>query len=95
MAASFLSAWLADDASALAPGQAQYSAMCLPDGGVLDDLLVYRLAEEAFLLVVNASNTGKMAAWTQGLPASCWASSVRAAVRSAPGRRSPIVNASW
>jgi aminomethyltransferase len=45
-----------NDASRLEVGQAQYSALCQEDGGVIDDLLVYRLAEEEYLLVVNAAN---------------------------------------
>ncbi len=43
---------------ALVPGQVQYSVMCYPDGGIVDDLLVYRF-EDGFMLVVNASNIGK------------------------------------
>ncbi|MBL7793497.1 MAG: glycine cleavage system aminomethyltransferase GcvT [Saprospiraceae bacterium] len=59
-----------NDASKLAPGQAQYS--CLPNesGGIVDDLLVYRLfddmcaeGEQAFMLVVNASNMEKDWNW--------------------------------
>lgn len=61
-----------NDASKLAIGEAQYS--CLPNhtGGIVDDLLVYRLpedmcaeGEQAFLLVVNASNIEKDWAWIQ------------------------------
>ncbi len=48
-----------NDPSALSVGQAQYSVMCLPDGGIVDDLIVYRLAEEDFRLVVNAANIEK------------------------------------
>jgi aminomethyltransferase len=51
-----------NDAAALAVGQVQYSAMCYEDGGIVDDLLVYRYAEY-FLLVVNASNKDKDFAW--------------------------------
>lgn len=52
-----------NDASKLTPGRAQYS--CLPnrDGGIVDDLLVYMLAEEHYLLVVNASNIEKDWEW--------------------------------
>ena len=32
--------------------------ICAPDGGVIDDLIVYRLAEDEFLVVANAANTG-------------------------------------
>ena len=47
---------LVTDPPALAVGRAQYSMICAPDGGVLDDLIVYRLEEEAFLVVANAAN---------------------------------------
>src|SRR6266498_1116344 len=39
-----------NDASALAVGQVQYSLLCLPDGGIVDDLTLYRLAEDRFML---------------------------------------------
>jgi glycine cleavage system T protein (aminomethyltransferase) len=45
-----------NDASKLAVGQAQYSGLLTPEGTFIDDLLVYRLANEHFLLVVNASH---------------------------------------
>src|SRR5580765_4568110 len=41
---------------ALADGRAQYSMIVAPDGGIIDDLIVYRLADERFLVVANASN---------------------------------------
>ncbi len=40
----------------LAVGRAHYSMICAPDGGILDDLIVYRLAPDRFLVVANASN---------------------------------------
>ena len=52
-----------NDASVLTPGKAQYSAMCYPTGGVVDDLIVYCLGEEEYLLVVNASNIQKDWDW--------------------------------
>ncbi len=53
-----------NDASRLQQGQAQYSAMCYEDGGIVDDLLVYKLpADEGFMLVVNASNVEKDLEW--------------------------------
>ena len=52
-----------NDASVLFPGRVQYSAMCYPDGGIVDDLLVYRIAEDKFMLVVNASNIEKDFNW--------------------------------
>jgi aminomethyltransferase len=47
---------LVSDPPALAVGRAQYSMICAPDGGILDDLIVYRLAAERFLVVANAGN---------------------------------------
>jgi aminomethyltransferase len=54
-----------NDASKLFPGRIQYSAMCYKDGGIVDDLLVYRLGEKEFLLVINASNIQKDFEWMQ------------------------------
>jgi aminomethyltransferase len=51
-----------NDISTLEVGQAQYSAMCYEDGGIVDDLLVYKF-EDKFLLVVNASNKDKDLNW--------------------------------
>ncbi len=42
--------------STLAPGRARYTMICAPDGGVLDDLVVYRLADAEYLIVANAAN---------------------------------------
>jgi aminomethyltransferase len=44
------------DPRTLAIGRAHYSMICAPDGGILDDLIVYRLASDRFLVVANASN---------------------------------------
>ena len=52
-----------NDASKLAVGQAQYSGLMTPEGTFVDDLLVYRLANAHFLLVVNAGNIPKDYAW--------------------------------
>ena len=51
-----------NDASKLSVWQAQYSAMCLEHGGIIDDLLVYR-GPDHYMLVVNASNKEKDLAW--------------------------------
>jgi len=48
--------------SALAHGRARYTMICAPDGGVLDDLIVYRLADEEDLVVANAANTATVLA---------------------------------
>src|SRR5580704_2661258 len=47
--------------SALKPGRARYTMICAPDGGVLDDLIVYRLADAEYLVVANAANTAVVA----------------------------------
>src|SRR5206468_10017281 len=52
-----------NDASKLHVGQAQYSGLLTPQGTFVDDLLVYRLAAQHFLLVVNAGNIEKDYAW--------------------------------
>lgn len=51
-----LSAALVSEPRRLAVGKAQYSMICAPTGGILDDLIVYRLADERFLVVANAGN---------------------------------------
>jgi aminomethyltransferase len=43
--------------SAVPPGRARYTMICAADGGVLDDLVVYRLGEQQFLVIANAANT--------------------------------------
>lgn len=54
---------MTNDVSALTPGRAQYTAMCYPDGGTVDDLLIYQKGENRYLLVINASNIDKDLAW--------------------------------
>ena len=44
--------------SAIELGRARYTMICAPDGGVLDDLIVYRLGDAEYLVVANAANTG-------------------------------------
>ena len=55
-----------NDVIGLEPGRSQYSLMCNQDGGIVDDVVVLRLAEERFLLVVNAANRAKDLAWLRG-----------------------------
>src|SRR6266568_2764407 len=44
--------------SVLRPGRARYTMICAEDGGVLDDLVVYRQHEDEYLVIANAANTG-------------------------------------
>jgi len=53
-----------NDASKLVPGKAQYSIMCYPNGGTVDDLLIYR-GTDSFLLVLNAANVEKDVEWIE------------------------------
>ena len=61
-AEALIQAVAVNDVSKTVPGQAQYSALTRPDGGIIDDLIVYRF-EDRFMLVVNASNRTKDWEW--------------------------------
>ena len=52
-----------NDVGALEIGQVQYSLLCYPDGGIVDDLTLYRLASDRYMLTVNASNIDKDWRW--------------------------------
>jgi aminomethyltransferase len=52
-----------NDASTLLPGKAQYTGLLTPSGAYVDDMIVYRMAQNHFMLVVNASNVAKDYAW--------------------------------
>jgi len=52
-----------NDVSNLFLGRVQYSAMCYEDGGIVDDLLVYKLEQQKIMLVINASNIEKDLEW--------------------------------
>lgn len=62
-AIAFVNRITSNDTSKLVDGQAQYSALTTPEGTVIDDLVVYRLATDHLLLVVNASTTKKDWDW--------------------------------
>lgn len=64
-AADFLQRMTVNDVFKLAIGQAEYSMMLYPDGGVVDDLIVYRVDEAHYLVVVNAANIEKDWAWVE------------------------------
>jgi len=55
----FLNFLLTNDVAKVSVGQAQYNVMCHATGGIVDDLVIYRRAQDRFLVVVNASNTDK------------------------------------
>ncbi len=62
-ALDFVQRLVTGDVQKMADNQVLYAPMCYEDGGVVDDLLVYRYNAESFLLVVNASNTDKDFQW--------------------------------
>jgi aminomethyltransferase len=64
-APQFLQRMLSNDIRRIPEGGAQYSVMCREDGGVLDDLFTYRLADCEYLTVTNAANHDKDVAWLQ------------------------------
>src|SRR5919202_3596249 len=64
-ALAFLQHVLSNDVRRMPEGGAQYSVLCREDGGILDDLFTYRLAEQHFLTVTNAANHAKDLAWMQ------------------------------
>ncbi|HUX86918.1 MAG TPA: glycine cleavage system aminomethyltransferase GcvT [Chloroflexota bacterium] len=59
---AFLQRLTVNDLSTLAVGSSQYSCVLRPDGGMLDDIVIYRLTDR-FVVVVNASNVEKIASW--------------------------------
>jgi aminomethyltransferase len=62
-AVAFLQRLLSNDVRRIPEGGAQYSVLCREDGGILDDLFTYRLADCVFLTVTNAANHQKDLAW--------------------------------
>jgi aminomethyltransferase len=54
---------ITNDAGRLAVGQGLYTPMCLPTGGIVDDITVFRMADSRYLLVVNAATRAKDVAW--------------------------------
>src|SRR6202795_3100740 len=64
-AAEFLNQLLTNDIKKLPPGLGQYTLMCNERGGVVDDLYAYRLADQEYLLIINASRIDADVAWLE------------------------------
>jgi glycine cleavage system T protein (aminomethyltransferase) len=62
-ARDLLQGTLSNDIDKIAPGQAQYTLLTTESGGIIDDLIVYRLGEHRYLLIVNASNREAAYGW--------------------------------
>jgi aminomethyltransferase len=69
-AGAFLNAALTNNVAKLTPGLGQYTLMCKTDGGVVDDLYLYRLGAEDYLIILNASRIDADLAHLRGLHAS-------------------------
>lgn len=64
-ALAYIDYLVTNDVTKMEDGQCLYTILCYPDGGVVDDLIVYRFGPEDFLLVINAGNSDKDYAWFQ------------------------------
>jgi aminomethyltransferase len=62
-AGDFLQYLTTNDLDKIQEGQAQYTLMLYPDGGIVDDLIIYRLSQSSFFLIVNAGNASKDLDW--------------------------------
>jgi len=64
--AFFALQWLTtNNVGLLGDGQSQYTLLCHPDGGIIDDALVYRIKEDRFLIVINAGNIESVFEWVK------------------------------
>lgn len=62
---AFLNRLCVNDFTSMVAGKCRYSPICYPDGGTVDDLIVYKRGECDYLIIVNAANTDKDFAWMQ------------------------------
>lgn len=65
MRKSFVQYILSNDTNNLTDSKALYTALCNEEGGIIDDLVTYKLADDNYLLVVNAANTDKDFKWIE------------------------------
>jgi aminomethyltransferase len=64
-AESYLQKMVTNDVSKLEPGKALYTPMCYPDGGTVDDQIIYKKADDDYMIVINAANIDKDVEWLQ------------------------------
>ena len=62
-ASKFVQYLLSNDTNNLTDTKAQYTALCNEEGGIIDDLVTYKIGDNDYLLIVNAANTDKDFAW--------------------------------
>lgn len=65
-ARNYLNTLVTNDVEKLSIGKAIYTVMCYEDGGVVDDLIIYQVGDEEYLLCINASNVEKDVEWMAG-----------------------------
>lgn len=75
-ARSFLNYLLINEVERIEPGQGQYTALVNEQGGMIDDLILYALGKDTYLLCVNASNTEKDFAWIESKTSDKWQVSI-------------------
>ncbi|HLW48150.1 MAG TPA: glycine cleavage system aminomethyltransferase GcvT [bacterium] len=93
-AVAFVQRLVTNDLGRIAVGQAMYTPLCTPEGGIIDDLLVYRLGEARLMLVVNAANTDADLAWLRshlGSGAALADISAETALLALQGPRAPAI----
>ena len=66
-ASKFVQYLLSNDTTNLSETKAQYTALCNDEGGIIDDLVTYKIADNKYLLIVNAANTDKDFEWIQNI----------------------------
>ena len=66
-ASKFVQYLLSNDTTKLSETKAQYTALCNDEGGIIDDLVTYKIADNKYLLIVNAANTDKDFEWIQNI----------------------------
>ncbi|MBR6007066.1 MAG: glycine cleavage system aminomethyltransferase GcvT, partial [Clostridia bacterium] len=60
---NYVQKMVTNDVTTMIPGRCRYAVMCYPNGGAVDDVLIYKFAEDHYMFIVNAGNTDKDFAW--------------------------------
>ena len=60
---AFIQKMVTNDVTTMTPGRCRYAIMCYEDGGAVDDVRIYKYADDHYMLIVNAGNTDKDFAW--------------------------------
>ena len=60
---AYMQKMVTNDVTSMTPGRCRYAVMCYDNGGAVDDVLIYKFADDHYMLIVNAGNTDKDFAW--------------------------------